>query len=157
MGSRTPQLGQDPARDRPKAKRTVWLCGPAVALDRRANLCVAGPLATAQGRLRVLAGNHRGAHSHCDDSAHASKIGTDLTFSNALRPARAHEVLQSFYSSHPRVRVRSAINDLAILGHVLALGAQRLLDDMQRLIEKSLHFAEFAVYEFDKILSAVVR
>src|SRR4051812_17266423 len=88
MGSRTPQLGQGPAGNRSETKRTAWLCGPAVALDCRANLCMAGPMATAQGRLRVFAGNDRGTHSHCDDSAHAAKIGADLTFSNALSVMR---------------------------------------------------------------------
>src|SRR4051812_47308679 len=84
MGSRSPQLGQGPAGNRSEAKRAAWLCGPAVALDSRANLCVAGPKATTQGRLRVFTGNHRGSHSHCDHSAHAAKTGADLTFSNAL-------------------------------------------------------------------------
>jgi hypothetical protein len=67
-----------------KPRRTARLCGPAVALDRGANVCVVWPMATAQGGLRVFAGNHRSTHSHCDDSAHAAKTGANLTFSNAL-------------------------------------------------------------------------
>ena len=87
LGSPTPAVGKGSAGDRPQAKGTAGLCGSAVAMDCRAHVCVAGPMATAQGRLRVLAGNHRSAHSHCDDPAHAAKTGTDLTFSNALSAA----------------------------------------------------------------------
>src|SRR5207302_2001520 len=49
--------GKRSAGDRSQAKRERGLCGSAVALDRRANVCVAGPLATAQGGLRVFARN----------------------------------------------------------------------------------------------------
>jgi hypothetical protein len=46
---------------------------------------VIGPVATAQGRLRVFAGDHRGAHSHCNDSAHAAKTSGSVTlFKRAL-------------------------------------------------------------------------
>src|SRR3954447_10349755 len=80
-------MRQGPAGNRSQAKGTARLRSSAVALDRRANLCVAGPMATAQGRLRVLTGNHRSAHSHCDDPAHAAKTGPSVTlFKRALKP-----------------------------------------------------------------------
>src|SRR3954453_22468304 len=79
MGSATPAMGQGPAGDRSQAERPVWLCSPSVAVDHRANIWVAGPMATAQGRLRVFARDNRGTHSHCNDSADAAKIGADLT------------------------------------------------------------------------------
>src|SRR4030095_9554140 len=86
VGWKTPEVGEDPARDRPQAKRTEGLCRVAVALDRGANVCVAGPLATTQGGLRMFARNHRGPHSHCDDSAHAAKTGGGMNlFKRALK------------------------------------------------------------------------
>src|SRR3712207_7171424 len=57
------------------AKGKLWLCGPAVALDCGAYVCVAGPMATTQGGLRVFARNDGGAHLHCDDSDHAAQTG----------------------------------------------------------------------------------
>src|SRR3954469_8288203 len=79
-------MEKGPAGNRSQAKGTARLRSSAVALDRRANLCVAGPMATAQGRLRVFAGNHRSAHSYCDDPAHAAKTGSSLTlFKRALK------------------------------------------------------------------------
>src|SRR3954469_1793385 len=78
-------MGQGPAGNRSQAKGTARLRSSAVALDRRANLCVAGPMATAQGRLRVFAGNHRSPHSYCDDPAHAATTGPRVTlFKRAL-------------------------------------------------------------------------
>src|SRR3954447_135376 len=78
-------MGKGPAGDRSQAKRTAWVCGPAVALDCGTNVCLAGPLATAQSGLRVLAGNDGGADLHSDDPAHASKARAGVTlFKRAL-------------------------------------------------------------------------
>src|SRR3954454_15352840 len=82
-------MGKGPAGNRSQAKGTARLRSSAVALDRRANLCVAGPMATAQGRLRVFAGNHRSPHSYCDDPAHAATTGPSVTlFKRALSAAK---------------------------------------------------------------------
>jgi len=59
-----------------------------LVLDRRANLRVARPMATAQGRLRVLTGNDRSPHSYCDDPAHAAETRPTVTlFKRALTEA----------------------------------------------------------------------
>src|SRR4051794_38779818 len=48
MGSPTPAMGKGSPGNRSEAKRTARICGSAVALDCRANLCVAGPMAAAE-------------------------------------------------------------------------------------------------------------
>src|SRR3954453_12491712 len=88
-------MGKGPAGNRSQAKGTARLRRSAVALDRRANLCVAGPMATAQGRLRVFAGNHRSAHSYCDHPAHAAKTGPSVTLFKRALKAKGHGSFQS--------------------------------------------------------------
>src|SRR5690349_16696227 len=85
-------MGKAPAGNRSEAKRTARLCGSAVALDCGTYICVAGPMATAQGRLRVLTGNDRSAHSYCDDPAHAAKTGPSVTLFK--RPLRRYEIAE---------------------------------------------------------------
>jgi hypothetical protein len=89
MGSRTAQLAQGPAGDRSEAKGTAWLCGPAVALDRRAHLAWLGRWRRLKSEYECLPETTEALihiHSHCDDSAHAAKTGVSVTlFKRALR------------------------------------------------------------------------
>jgi hypothetical protein len=62
LDSATPATGQGPAGNHPQAQRRAWLCGSAMALDCGAYVRMAGPMAMAEGRLRVFVTNYRDAH-----------------------------------------------------------------------------------------------
>src|SRR4051794_36611149 len=99
-GSGASGHGERSLGNRSQAKQTARLRGSAVALDCGTYICVAGPMATAQGRLRVLTGNHRSAHSYCDDPAHAAKTDPSVTlFKRALTHQRKG-VLSIFAARH---------------------------------------------------------
>lgn len=72
-----------------------------MTLDCGANVAWLGRWRRLKADYGVFAGDHRGGHSHCHDSAHVAKTGTGLTlFKHALKDYRLKPV-DSFATESP--------------------------------------------------------
>jgi hypothetical protein len=88
VGARPAPVGPDTTGDRAQSARPAGVRGGAVAVDRGADIRLAGALPTPQVGLRTTARDYRGYHSHYDNSTHAPQATRmNQLFNHPLRRA----------------------------------------------------------------------